>query len=368
MAIIRAITIHVPEHVDTRDKSREVTDRVKSIIKHCSNLLKKYSLECWGFRASFPSIKSIEYVNLSEVVGYLKKISSECGVITAGLHLDVVRSAKDFELLIKHLEISNRIYASVLITDEEQLDWYVKSLERNSNKSDVFTRLALVFPRRILTPYFPIATSYIGLWGISIALRYADIIKRVITGVQEYDTLVEYIKKVFELCKALEAEANIKCFGLDLSLSPWMDESVGEVVELLSQVSIPEPGSGWAVLKLNQLINQLAIDAKVDAVGFNEVMLPVAEDNLLKKRVLEGKLRVSDLVHLAMFCVSGVDMAAIYVGSKKQREKLKRLLYDAYALSIVKRRSIGIRLIPTSAKPSEIISIEKFGDVPVADV
>ena len=217
MAIIRAITIHVPEHADTQDKSREATDRVKSIIKHCSNLLKKYSLECWGFRASFPSIKSIEYVNLSEVVRYLEKISSECGVIIAGLHLDVVRSAKDFELLVKHLEISNRIYASVLITDEEQLDWYVECLEKYSGKSDTFTRLAVIFPGRVLTPYFPVATSYTGLWGISVALRYVDLIKKVITGVQEYSELVEYVKRVFELCKDLEAEVGARCFGLDLS-------------------------------------------------------------------------------------------------------------------------------------------------------
>ena len=368
LAIIRAITIHVPEHVSNQDRVREIIDRVKLIIERCRNLLARFSLECWGFRASFPSLQSIEYAGLHEVTEKLKKLSSECEVITAGLHLDAVSSVKHYELLIKFLEASNRLYGSVLITDERQLDWYITCLEKYSSKSDIFTRLALIFPGRVLTPYFPVATSYSGLWGVSIALRYVDLIKKVIMGAQEYSELVEYVKRVFKLCKSLEAEVGARCFGLDLSLSPWMDESVGEVMELLSQVGIPEPGSGWAVLKLNQLINRLALDARVDIVGFNEVMLPVAEDNLLKKRVLEGKLRISDLAHLAMFCVSGVDMAAVYVGDEKRREKLRRLLYDVYALSIVKRKSIGVRLLPTTVRPGRVISIEKFGNIPVADV
>ncbi|MCD6428105.1 MAG: DUF711 family protein [Desulfurococcales archaeon] len=368
MAIIRAITVHVPEHVSSQDEVRELTDRVKSIIERCRNLLRRHSLECWGFRASFPSLKSIEHIDLHEIAVSLKEFSSECGVITAGLHLDEISSVKHYELLIKFLEASDKLYGSVLVSDVRHLDWYVECLEKHSSKSDLFTRLAVIFPSRVLTPYFPASTSYSGLWGISIALRYVDLIKKVVTGVQGYSELIEYIKKVFELCKGLEAEVGARCFGLDLSLSPWMDESIGEVVELLSQVDIPEPGSGWAVFKLNQLINQLALDAKVDIVGFNEVMLPIAEDNLLKKRVLEGKLRISDIAHLVMFCVSGVDMAAVYVGDEERREKLRKLLYDVYALSLVKRRSIGVRLIPTTVKPGGVISIEKFGDIPVADV
>ncbi|MCD6428620.1 MAG: DUF711 family protein [Desulfurococcales archaeon] len=368
MAIIRAITIHVPEHVSSQDRVRKIIDRVRLIIERCRNLLTRFSLGCWGFRVSFPSLRSIEHASLHEVTENLKKLSSECEVITAGLHLDAISSVKHYELLIKFLEASDRLYGSVLITDERQLDWYVTCLEKYSSKSDIFTRLALIFPSRVLTPYFPVATSYSGLWGVSIALRYADLVKKVIMGARGYSELVEYIKRVFELCKSIEAEVNARCFGLDLSLSPWMDESVGEVVELLSQVEISEPGSGWAVLKLNQLINQLALDARVDIVGFNEVMLPVAEDNLLKKKVLEGKLRISDLAYLAAFCVSGVDMVAVYIGDEERRVKLRRLLYDVYALSMVKRKSIGVRLIPTTIKPGGVISMGKFGKVPVADV
>jgi len=365
LAIIRAITIHVPEHLSDQGKAEELTNKVKSIIEASRKLLNRYSLECWGFRASFPSLKDVKGSTLRDMAEGLSNFSDECGVVVAGLHLDEVKGVEQYELLIKSLELSENLFGSVLVSDVKLLDWYIECLWRHGSESEVFTRLAIVFPRRILTPYFPISTSCSGLWGVSIALRYADLFKVVIRDSRKYGALVGYVRKVFALCKEIEAETGVRCLGLDLSLSPWMSESVGEIVELINGASIPEPGSGWAVFKLNQLINQLAIDAKADVIGFNEVMLPVAEDNLLKKRVIEGKLRVRDLVHLAMYCVAGIDMTAINVESH-EKEKLKKILYDAYFLSIVKRRSIGVRLIPAEVEPGEVVKSERFGDMPVA--
>ncbi|MCD6084265.1 MAG: DUF711 family protein [Desulfurococcales archaeon] len=365
MVIVRAVTIHVPEYPGSASSQRDLIDKVKSLIEVSRKLLSKYSIRCWGFRASFPSLKYVRADTLRDIVVSLSALSRECGVVVAGLHLDRVRDAGVYELLINSLELSDELFGSVLVCDVEQLDYYVECLWKFSSKTDVFTRLAVVFPRRVTTPYFPVSTSLSNLWGVSIALRYADLVKAAVTDPNMYEALVSYVRKVAAFCSEVEARTGIKCLGLDLSLSPWMSESVGEIVELVNGADVPEPGSGWAVFKLNQLISKLAIDANVNVTGFNEVMLPVAEDNLLKKRVAEGKLKVRDLAHLAAYCVAGLDMTAISVASYK-KEKLKKILYDTYSLSIIKRRSIGVRLIPSELKPGDVIKSERFGDIPIA--
>ena len=365
MAIIRAVTIHVPEHPEARSDQGDLIDRVKSLVEVSRKLLSKYSIECWGFRVSFPTLEHVKANTLRDVAENLSIFSSECGVVVAGLHLDHVRDVRVYELLINSLELSDELFGSVLVSNVEQLNYYVECLWRFSSKSEVFTRLAVVFPRRVTTPYFPISTSLSSLWGVSIALRYADLVKAALTDPSMYEALVSYVRKVAAFCSEVEAHTGIKCLGLDLSLSPWMSESVGEIVELVNRADISEPGSGWAVFKLNQLISKLATDANVNVTGFNEVMLPVAEDNLLKKRAAEGKLKVRDLVHLAAYCVAGVDMTAISVASYK-KEKLKKILYDTYSLSLIKRRSIGVRLIPSELKPGDVIKSKRFGDIPIA--
>ena len=368
MVIIRAITIHVPEHIISRDSVEKITRSVTSIVERCKGLLKKHSLDCWGFRASFPAIKDAGRKELSTLAKYLGEFSDACNLITAGLHLTVVKSVDDYKELVESLKTNRRLYGSVLVSDVKQLDWYVECLSKYYNDPEVFTRLAVIFPKQVLTPYFPVSTSYGGLWGISIALRYADLVKEVIKGIRDYDELIRYVRNVFNLCRDLEYEAKVRCFGLDLSLSPWMQESVGELVELLGHARIPDPGCGWGIYKLNGLIKQLALDSGVDIVGFNEVMLPVAEDSLLKRRVLERRLRITDLAYFTAFCVPGVDMIATYLGSEIEKERLRKLLYDVYAIGLTKGRNIGIRIIPATTKPGGFIRLNLFGDVPVAEV
>ena len=289
------------------------------------------------------------------MVRYLEKISSECGVIIAGLHLDVVRSAKDFELLVKHLEISNRIYASVLITDEEQLDWYVECLEKYSGKSDTFTRLAVIFPGRVLTPYFPVATSYTGLWGISVALRYApDAARAVREG--SLKPLASEVVRVERIARSLASKVGLDYLGVDLSLSPWMDESVARVIELLQGAPLGSPGTMWAVGRVNAMIRELAEEAGVEAIGYGEVMLSVLEDSLLSARVGEKRVRLRDLVSYSAACAVGVDMVAV-----PPTLDLRGLARDVWVVRGLKSGPVSVRLLFSEALPGSAVYVEGFG-------
>ncbi|MCD6096225.1 MAG: DUF711 family protein, partial [Thermoprotei archaeon] len=101
---------------------------------------------------------------------------------------------------------------------------------------------------------------------------------------------------------------------------------------------------------------------KTRSIGFNEVMLPLAEDNWLKDLASKSILRVRDFVSLSVICVAGVDM--IPMPNIKQR-KLEAIISDILTLSIIKEKVVGVRLIKTKLNPGDILSLPLFGDIPV---
>ena len=99
----------------------------------------------------------------------------------------------------------------------------------------------------------------------------------------------------------------------------------------------------------------------LESLGFNEVMLAVGEDNLLKKRVKEKKLRLGLLEGLSVVCVAGLDMVNVI----KDRDTLIRIFSDMNKISKIKKKPIGTRLIPTT---SNSIKISKFGEIPIIEL
>jgi len=102
---------------------------------------------------------------------------------------------------------------------------------------------------------------------------------------------------------------------------------------------------------------------EVKAVGFNEVMLPLAEDNCLKKRAKEGKLRLYDLISYIPICAVGLDMVPIPADISD--EELLRILKDVEVMSSIKGRTVGVRVILASSKPGDEIELRRFGKVPI---
>ncbi len=110
---------------------------------------------------------------------------------------------------------------------------------------------------------------------------------------------------------------------------------------------------------MNRLLGK--VSKKVRSIGFNELMLPYAEDNGLMKLARESRLRARDLVSIISVCVAGFDMAVI----PRDLEVIRALLRDAQAIAVKKRRSVGVRVIPTEAQIGEEVKLEGFTTVPV---
>ena len=144
--------------------------------------------------------------------------------------------------------------------------------------------------------------------------------------------------------------------GVDLSLSPWREESVVAIIEKLIGNKIGFPGTINTIFSLNRLVKGLAKKLGVVTTGFNEVMLSVAEDNILNERVKEMAIRLRDLISYSALCAAGLDMVAV-----PRSIDITRIAIDMLTIYRVKGRSVAMRIIPVDGGPGTEILLKRFG-------
>ncbi|MFN3621586.1 MAG: DUF711 family protein, partial [Nitrososphaerales archaeon] len=221
--------------------------------------------------------------------------------------------------------------------------------------------------KEFLTPYFPLSVNVKFREGLAVSLLYStDLLEAYrINGIKGLiDKAYEFMIRSEAYGLEISSKLGINFYGVDYSISPWMEDSSARLVEEVSGVPIPEPGSISAVAMLNRAVYDAAVKANIKSTGFCELMLPVAEDNVLKQRALEGRLRLRDLIALSTLCVAGVDMAVI--PAEDSLKTIKGLLEDMFKIAEFKSRVLGVRLIPYyCVKPGETVDLGLFGEVPV---
>ncbi|ACB07801.1 protein of unknown function DUF711 [Candidatus Korarchaeum cryptofilum OPF8] len=216
------------------------------------------------------------------------------------------------------------------------------------------------------TPYFPLTKS--ENFGLSFSLLYPSDLYGALTEAEEPDLTLRYaLSRVFGEAERRVEEAvgelgeAVPIIGIDFSLSPWMEESAAEVVSLVARSPFLGPGTPSALLEINEAI--LESSEGMRRIGFNETMLPMAEDDLLKELSLRLEMRARDLALLTPYCLAGLDMVLLPLSVG--REDLAKLIRDVIASSRVKGRTIGLRIILADAEPGEQIELRRFGKVPV---
>ena len=250
------------------------------------------------------------------------------------------------------LKTNSNIYASILlkrIEDVKDISNFLYSLD-----PELSTRVAvLIYDDFLVTPYFPVGSANTILDSLAISLLYANdyLEGKVSKSLYEANQLGTKFSKLL----------NLKYIGIDISLSPWMNESVAEIIEKKSG-KIFSPGNIYTVLELNKEIFNEAWKQKINPIGFSETMLPVAEDSLLIKRVEEGNLRLPHLQQLTFVCVAGLDMVAI----TRDKDLYFKILLDSIAIQFNKRRPYGIRIIPSTG--SDYIFVNGYGKIPVIKI
>jgi len=355
MALIRALTVFISAGYG-ESTVEHIVGRVINIADRVAECVRQHGINPWTLRIVIPPVAANWSVDrCRELTKQIHEISSDWLVHSLGLEIDSGCAAKVFDVLNEY----KRAYASIRCDDDSCLI-RASDIIKNSYKDyepEVFTRFALTVGPWISTPYFPATTNNLNQIGFSVALRYVDLIKEsVVLG--RADGLFKFIGDTYEKLRSIASCANIPFLGFDLSISPWMEESVAEIVELLIENRIGYPGTVNAIVALNRMIRLIASKAAVPVIGFNEVMLPVAEDSLLNERVRTGVIRLRDLVNYSAFCVAGLDMVSIPI----KMISLERLLMDMLTIYNTKFRTIGVRVVPIDAEPGSRVHLPRFGD------
>jgi len=348
MALIRALAVHVPYDY----RMLELLDKLVKILNNIEECSKKYQVKPWTLRLVFPSISDLDELNK-----YLKELFS---ILNKNVLVSISYDGDLSKLnqLLSIIQMYKRFYSAIRCDNDVCVDKSIMSIYSKLNDKvdlNVYTRMAIVFGSWVESPYFPATCNISNTLGLSISLRYVDLVDKALFNESQYE-LFSYIQETQNKLENVSKCCNIPFLGVDMSLSPWRDESVGMVIEKLINGKIGFPGTINAIYSLNKLIPNLIKKLEVRSIGFNEVMIPVAEDNILNERVKEGFLRLRDLVNYSIVCVAGLDMVAVPL-----RIDLRRLGIDTLTVYKVKKRTIAMRIIPVDQDPGNAIKLENFG-------
>ncbi len=215
-------------------------------------------------------------------------------------------------------------------------------------------------------PYFPVTKS--SSFGITASLLYPSDLYKFLQNSEEPSATLRQIMPILfqeaekDLLLTLRDEGEkLPYIGMDFSLSPWMEESTAKVVSMVSKEPFMALGTASAILEINRAIMDSSYSLKY--TGFNEIMLPMAEDNLLREMAYKGLLTARDLSYLAPYCVAGLDMIVLPLSTP--RKEIAKLIRDVMAASWVKGKVLGIRILMADAEPGEMVNLKMFGKIPV---
>ncbi|MEM3639760.1 MAG: DUF711 family protein [Fervidicoccaceae archaeon] len=350
---IRALTLHisVPQGIKESELEKLLSDKTNLLLNSAEKLEAETGIEVWSARISLHSMQD----NLiDEAIATLKKYPN----VRAMIYERKV-SEMDIDLLKKVTK--EGMYAAIKVEHHGELEKLARAIERVSEENpEHATRFAAELSGESLeTAYFPLSLHGGGKEDkFTLALLYpndAMLIPEEIAKSLEI-VLEKFYEKISLFLK--EGLLGTKISGIDYSLSPWMEESVAKLIQEKGKCRLERAGCLGEVWEVNRVLQGIA--RKRMGIGFNEVMLPLSEDDELKSLVSQGKLGIRDFLLYSSVCVAGLDMIPLSTSSRELRE----ILQAAYAIARTKQRPYGVRLILVKNADGKV-RLGGFGDVPV---
>ena len=369
---IRALTIALD--ISPLDIIRlDVLESYVKLLRTIRRLCKRIDIPIWSFRIALQpiSLRSLGKGNLA--LKMMKSVHSLCE--RSGFNyisVPFVIPTEDLKLtttllnVLDHLIRYSNVFLSFNIKEYDIVDvplisnFYVSLLNYLCEKNALMTqaRISLVLKGPLMTPYFPSASSLNDESSVMASLLYLRYISSLLrNGISLSSALLSASDYVDKILSDISQNSGIANAGIDLSLSPWMEESIYDVIKAYHDVDFPYMYTLYSINKELELASM-----KTRSIGFNEVMLPLAEDNWLKDLTSRGILRIRDFVSLSVICVAGVDMIPL---PNFRQDELEAIISDILTLSLIKRRVVGVRLIKTKLNPGDTLSLPLFGDTPI---
>ena len=341
---IRAVTLFT----DDLASLPNLLDRVNAGISAVSS---KYGVSVVTKRVTLPFVSSINAAK--EQLRILKSIAARRGYVYSGLSLMTPLDPTTVAKLIEEYDTYSMIWMPDY--DDDAANFYVNLLKVMSSEEPLAARkVAVLLGDLIETPYYPASVNVKGGTGLSIAILYAS---DLLSGSGDLQRRIKnLVGKANAIGEELSELAGVEYRGIDASLSPWGQDSVVKVIEKAGGLRFGELGTLAVIGLINRLISELPLSK----TGFNEIMLPLGEDDELKARFNDGLVDLFKLISYTQVCVAGIDMVPVPIS---ELGLIKNLILDLSEVVRVKGRSLGIRLIP--ARETSIDLGEDFGKSPV---
>ncbi len=222
--------------------------------------------------------------------------------------------------------------------------------------TDGFTnlRFAAIANLKPFCPFLPAGYSGCGQPAFALALESADL---AVTAFHEAKTLARAKKSLLDgiekhartlqrLCKDLSKNFHTRFMGFDFSLAPFPEDmsSIAKAMESLGISAFGNAGSLAAAAFLTSTLDE----GRWKKIGFNGLMLPVLEDNLLAQRASEDSLTLKDLVMYSAVCGTGLD--TVPLPGEITSGQVAAILLDIAALATRLNKQLTARLMPVPGK------------------
>jgi hypothetical protein len=159
-------------------------------------------------------------------------------------------------------------------------------------------------------------------------------------------TFEEHAMKMETLIERTRSQPCISFKGFDFSLAPFPEDgcSFGKALETMGVGAIGSAGSLAAAAILAGALDS----GKWKKAGFNGLMMPILEDNILAARSGAGLLSIYDVLQYSSVCGTGLD--TVPLPGDIEMEKIQALLLDVAALALRLNKPLTARLMPIPDK------------------
>lgn len=317
---------------------------------------KKYGLDVWSLRLA---IDPQSIVDALQFIDYLDEVSESFNYYAIPILCD---SHFNFDLIVQMLSNYDKLFFSMfggLREFKVFKDLLVYVGGRLPLES--FVKLSFSFGGPILTPYFPSASAGKDIMVTASMLYVDDLLNAIKSGKSISEVISNCSRHVSNFIAEISNYLRINLIGLDASISPWMDESVVDLIECFGGVRFGDIGTLNSIYWINELIVDVVSKGNF-FTGYNELMLPYAEDSKLMLLGGEGLISAYDLLHLSSVCVAGFDMAVL---PRMDEKSLNMFFMDAYSILKAKGKPCGFRVILSDNVYGDIVDLGFIGRAPV---
>jgi uncharacterized protein (UPF0210 family) len=204
-------------------------------------------------------------------------------------------------------------------------------------------------------PFFP-AAFHEGGNSFAIGLESASLVEEAFahlgTGADREtarralkELLEKHLRPVQELGEKIGTKSGWTYDGIDASVAPGLDASIGKAIETYTHQPFGSPSTLGACALITDVLKGLDIKK----CGYSGLMLPVIEDPVLAKRAEEGRYTIEEL--LLFSSVSGTGLDVVPIAGDVSQEVIEGILTDVAALSLkYTAKALSARLFPLPGK------------------